>query len=66
MDSYNHSTVACPQCGYKGSPLLKIRDNEFLIKCQCCTYTVHTNQVMTQLINIWNEEAERNNNESDK
>ena len=59
MDNTNSCAVACPQCGYKGAPTLKIRNNEFLIKCPCCEWTVHTTMVIADLIKIWNEEAKK-------
>lgn len=64
INSSKLSTVACPQCGLAEPPVLKIRNNEFLIKCKCCSYTVHTTEVMKQLIEIWNKEAEKNANSS--
>lgn len=59
MDNTNICALACPQCGYKGVPTLKIRNDEFLIKCPCCEWTVHTNKAIKELINIWNEEVKK-------
>lgn len=51
--------LACPQCGYNGTPAVRIYLGEFLIKCACCSFTVHTNVPVPTLINIWNEEVSK-------